>query len=135
MSDLVKLARAYLQAKRVQELDHTDPVLDWQRSEAHEAFMIGLDVAGVAYRDREHATEIAVALEEVQSLARDWLDADRARWVSLIRAPFNGRTADHWRLAAEAAVAWASYTEALKAIGLEIGDRRQFAQELVSDGD
>jgi hypothetical protein len=57
--ELTRLARAYLVAQRAQERDHTDPVLDWQRSEAHDALMAGLDAAGVVYRNREHAARIA----------------------------------------------------------------------------
>jgi len=85
--------------------------------------------------DAQNAAALDVTRSaEMVEAARVWLDADAAWWSSLMRGPFNERkSADHWRLAAEAAAAWERYTSALDVAGLEVGDRRQFARELVGD--
>jgi len=59
MTELERRAREYIIARRKQELNHTDPVLDARRTEAHDAFMMQLDVGGIEYQDREHAARIA----------------------------------------------------------------------------
>ena len=88
---LVPLAHAYLDARRAQELDHTDEALNWQRTEAHDQFMLALDAVSIGYRDREHAAEIAAAMDELVELAtaheklrRETYDAWRA-WVSTLQ--------------------------------------------------
>ena len=60
--ELEHRARVYVTARKLQELDYTDPDLDHARTEAHDAFMMQLDIEGVSYRDREHAAQIALAI-------------------------------------------------------------------------
>ena len=84
---LVHLAHAYLDARRAQELDHTDEALNWRRTEAHDQFMLALDAAGIGYKDREHAAEIAEAMDELVELATaykqtvDETNTARLRWA------------------------------------------------------
>jgi len=61
-SELEHRARVYVTARKLQELDYADPDLDHARTEAHDAFMMQLDIEGVSYRDREHAAQIALAI-------------------------------------------------------------------------
>jgi hypothetical protein len=60
--ELMRRAKRYLAARKAQELDHTDPVLDDARTEAHDALMMQMDIEGVEYTDREHAARIAYAI-------------------------------------------------------------------------
>jgi hypothetical protein len=61
-TELERRAQRYVKARSLQELDHTNPDLDHARTEAHDAFMMQLDIEGVSYRDREHAAQIALAI-------------------------------------------------------------------------
>ena len=61
-SELERRAQAYIKARDLQELDHTNPDLDHARTEAHDAFMMQLDIEGILYKDREHAAQIALAI-------------------------------------------------------------------------
>ena len=61
---LMVSARTYLDARQAQELDHTDPDLNWARTEAHDQFLAALDAAGIPYTDREHGARIAFSLLE-----------------------------------------------------------------------
>jgi hypothetical protein len=58
-NELRDRAEIYIRARMAQELDHTDPDLEHARIEAHESFMIQLDIEHIYYRDREHAAQIA----------------------------------------------------------------------------
>ena len=71
----MRLAHEYLDARRAQELNHTDEALDWARTEAHDRFMLALDAHGIGYRDREHAAEIAEAMDELVYFATTWINA------------------------------------------------------------
>ena len=70
---LMVSARTYLDARQAQELDHTDPDLNWARTEAHDQFLAALDAAGIPYTDREHGARIALDLvrDSVQKVTRD----------------------------------------------------------------
>lgn len=57
----------YLAARQAQEGDHTDEVLDWERTEAHDALMMQLDIEGIAYKGREGAAAVA---EDVDSITK-----------------------------------------------------------------
>jgi len=59
---LQRLARRYLAARAAQERDHTDPVLDYRRTEAHDVLMLEMDQQGISYESREEAAEIAQRL-------------------------------------------------------------------------
>jgi hypothetical protein len=61
--ELERRAKAYVRARKAQELDHTDPALNDARTEAHDAFMMQLDIEGIPYTDREDAAQIAQAIE------------------------------------------------------------------------
>jgi hypothetical protein len=61
-SELGRRAQVYVKARELQELDYTNPDLGHARTEAHDAFMMQLDIEGVSYRDREHAAQIALAI-------------------------------------------------------------------------
>jgi hypothetical protein len=61
-SELEHRARVYVAVRKLQELDCTDLDLNHARTEAHDAFMMQLDIEGVSYRDREHAAQIALAI-------------------------------------------------------------------------
>ena len=61
-SELERRAQRYVKARELQELDHTDPNLDHARTEAHDAFMMQLDIESIPYKDREHAAQIALAI-------------------------------------------------------------------------
>jgi hypothetical protein len=61
-SELERRAQVYVKARKLQELDYTNPDLDHARTEAHDAFMMQLDIEGVSYRDREHAAQVALAI-------------------------------------------------------------------------
>ena len=82
---LVPLAHAYLDARRAQELDHTDPDLNWRRIEAHDQFMLALDAAGIGYEDRMHAAEIAKAMDELVELATAYVTA-KVAWFDILDA-------------------------------------------------
>ena len=56
---LKALARAYLEAREAQEREHTDPTLNHQRTEAHDALMLQMDRESIPYASREEAAEIA----------------------------------------------------------------------------
>ena len=60
--ELTRRANAYVEARRAQQLDHTDPTLDDARTEAHDALMMQLDIEGVHYGDREDAARIAMEM-------------------------------------------------------------------------
>ena len=62
--ELTRRANAYVSARRAQQLDHTDPALDDARTEAHDAFMMQLDIEGVHYDDREDAARIAMEMTQ-----------------------------------------------------------------------
>jgi len=125
---LVRLAHEYLDARRAQELDHTDEALNWARTEAHDQFMLALDAADISYQDREHAAEIAEAMDELVALAHAYVEASRARWRSMVRKPYNDdKDADHWRLAERAAETWCDWCAALAARCIRTGDRRGLA--------
>ena len=126
---LAQLAREYLSAKRKQELNHTDDALNWQRTEAHDAFLLALDVAGIEYRDREHGAQIANAMSDLVGLARAFVDADAARWASMVKPPF-GDGAGHRRVCHAAHAAWSAWVAALTALGIEVADRRGLAVEV-----
>jgi hypothetical protein len=66
--ELIRRARAYVKARQAQKLDHTDPDLDDARTEAHDAFMMQLDIEGVSYQDRESAAQIAQAIVNGEEL-------------------------------------------------------------------
>lgn len=128
---LARLAELYLSAKRNQERDHTDELLNWRRTEAHDAFLAGLAVAGIEYRDREHGAQIASAMDGLVGLARTFVEADRARWASMVKPPLNGgKGKEHWDLVEVASVAWVAWVTALAAHGIEVMDRRGLAVEL-----
>jgi hypothetical protein len=57
--ELKARARHYLQVRRAQELDHTNPALNEARTEAHDALMLQMDMEGIFYTDRENAAYIA----------------------------------------------------------------------------
>jgi hypothetical protein len=61
-NELRDRAEIYIRARRAQELDHTDPELDYARTEAHDSFMIQLDIENIYYEDRQHAARIAQAI-------------------------------------------------------------------------
>jgi hypothetical protein len=61
---LKALAREYWRVRRLQEQDHTDPALDWQRTEAHDRLLLQMDREGIAYSDREEAAQIAREIVE-----------------------------------------------------------------------
>ena len=61
-NELRRRARVYIRARKAQQLDHTDSALDYARTEAHDAFMMQLDIEGIKYQDREHAAQIARAI-------------------------------------------------------------------------
>ena len=73
-SELERRARVYVKARELQELDYTNSALDHARTEAHDAFMMQLDIEGISYKDREYAAQIALAIvngeeEKLQELA------------------------------------------------------------------
>jgi hypothetical protein len=61
-NELRDRAQTYIIARRAQQLDHTDPELDYARTEAHDSFMIQLDIENIYYEDRQHAARIAQAV-------------------------------------------------------------------------
>jgi hypothetical protein len=61
-TELERRAQRYAKARSLQELDYTNPDLDHARTEAHDVFMMQLDIEGIPYKDREHAAEIALAI-------------------------------------------------------------------------
>jgi hypothetical protein len=67
--ELKQRARDYLEKGEAQELDHTDPALDYARTEAHESLMMQMRIDGILFADREHAAEIARAIVAGRSLA------------------------------------------------------------------
>jgi hypothetical protein len=69
-SELRDRAKIYIKACRAQELDHTDPELDHARTEAHDSFMIQLDIENIHYEDRQHAARIAQALVDGRDVNR-----------------------------------------------------------------
>jgi len=124
---LVELAREYLAARSAQERDHTDAALDFERTEAHDRFLFALDVAGVQYQDRQHGTQIALAMERIARAARAWARLDKARRKSM---PYNGTSADHRHLCEQATRAWRVYVGELEAARVQVADRRRLALEL-----
>jgi hypothetical protein len=56
---LKRLAREYLAARAAQELDHTNPALNSQRTEAHNTLMFQMDAEDIPYTSREEAATIA----------------------------------------------------------------------------
>jgi hypothetical protein len=62
-------AKDYLEKREAQELDHTDPDLNYARSEAHESLMMQMRIDGISFSDREHAAEIARAIVSGCSLS------------------------------------------------------------------
>ncbi len=66
--ELTRRAKRYLAARKAQELDHTDPILDDARTEAHDALMMQMDIEDVEYTDREHAAQIAYAIVAGESI-------------------------------------------------------------------
>jgi hypothetical protein len=69
-NELERRARVYIRARKAQQLDHTDPALDYARTDAHDAFMMQLDIEGIEYRDREHAARIAQAIVNGRQVER-----------------------------------------------------------------
>ena len=61
-NELRRRARVYTRARKAQQLDHTDPALDYARTEAHDDLMMQLDIEGIEYQDREHAARIVQAI-------------------------------------------------------------------------
>jgi hypothetical protein len=57
--ELERRARAYIEVRRKQELNHTDEALNHRRAELHDALMMQLDIEGIDYEDREDAARIA----------------------------------------------------------------------------
>ena len=57
-------AYTYWTLRRAQEADHTNPALDIARTEAHDALLLALDRAGIAYASRDHAAQLAQAILE-----------------------------------------------------------------------
>jgi len=66
--ELMQRAKHYLAARKTQELDHTDPILDDARTETHDALMMQMDIEEVEYTDREHAAQIAYAIVAGESI-------------------------------------------------------------------
>ncbi len=66
--ELMRRAKRYLAARKAQELDHTDPILNDARTEAHDALMMQMDIEGVEYTDREHAAQVAYAIVAGESM-------------------------------------------------------------------
>ena len=60
--ELMRRAKDYLEKRAAQEMDHTDPALDYHRTEAHESLMMQMRIEGIEFEDREHAAEIARAI-------------------------------------------------------------------------
>ena len=58
--ELKHRAKDYLEKREAQELDHTDPDLNYYRSEAHESLMMQMRIDGIEFEDREHAAQIAM---------------------------------------------------------------------------
>ena len=46
-NELRRRAQIHIEARRAQELDHTDPALNHARTEAHEALMMQLDTGEI----------------------------------------------------------------------------------------
>jgi len=67
---------------------------------------------------------------DLVELARTFVEADAARWASMVKSPYNGKGPEHWRLVEVAWVAWVAWVTALTAHGIEVGDRRGLAVEL-----
>jgi len=66
-------------------------------------------------------------------LAHTFVAADRARWVSLSKYPYNQhKGAAHWHLCDVAHAAWTEWINALMARELQVGDRRALAVKLCS---
>jgi len=83
--------------------------------------------------DALNAAELAVTLSgdaDLVDLARAFVEADRARWRSMVNRPYNGKGPDHWHLVEVASVAWVAWVTALTARGIEVGDRRGLAVEV-----
>lgn len=66
--ELMHRAKDYLEKREAQELDHTDPALDYARTEAHESLMMQLRIEGIPFADREYAAELARAIVAGDSL-------------------------------------------------------------------
>jgi hypothetical protein len=63
-SRLRQLAADYITAWQAQEQDPTSEELEARRSEAHEQFIVQLDVEGIRYFDHEDADRIAAGIME-----------------------------------------------------------------------
>jgi hypothetical protein len=79
-NELRDRAEIYIRARTAQEFDHTDPDLEHARTEAHESFMIQLDIEHIYYEDREHAARIAQDIVDGRDLpCCNGLESDRTR--------------------------------------------------------
>lgn len=61
---LMKRANTYWQARQAQEKDHTDECLNYERTEAHDALLLWMDIEGIVYQSREQAAMIAKEMIE-----------------------------------------------------------------------
>jgi len=67
---------------------------------------------------------------DLVELARTFVEADAARWASMMQPPYNDGGDRHRRTCHTAHAAWTAWTAALTERGLQVGDRRALAVEL-----
>ncbi len=79
--ELMRRAKRYLAARKAQELDHTDPILNDARTKAHDALMIQMDIEEVEYTDREHAAQIAYAIVAGESITSREIKSRESRLI------------------------------------------------------
>lgn len=67
--ELMRRAKRYLAARKAQELDHTNQILNNVRTESHDALMMQMDIEGIKYTSREHTAQIARVIVAGGSIA------------------------------------------------------------------
>ncbi|MEA3340884.1 MAG: hypothetical protein U9R15_13050, partial [Chloroflexota bacterium] len=83
--ELMRRAKRYLAARKAQELDHTNQILDDVRTETHDALMMQMDIEGVKYTSREHTAQIAQVIVAGGSIAGAIEQREAERELSILQ--------------------------------------------------
>ena len=122
---------------------HVESARDTEQSSAQtaraEELSGAIPVACVTAADSCGAMSVAELADTLSDdanlvgLAHTFVAADRARWVSLSKYPYNQhKGAAHWHLCDVAHAAWTEWINALMTRELQVGDRRALAAKLCS---
>lgn len=66
--ELRRRARLYLLLRQLQETYPSNEMLNQERTEAHDALMMQLDIEGIAYEGRDGAAAVAEGIDKITEM-------------------------------------------------------------------